>query len=367
MALRNPNADHRPSWAAWQHAARSLAEQGRLAWLLGQGLADILNRLEAGEQPPEPQALWGRLWSTLPAGLAAHQPQPPTAGSAPSAPKLLPSRPSPSPSSVGGVLDLTGRLEDRWFPVLFLGSVPVRGEWVSLAVGIDPAGRKHVIGLWAGATLNPAVAQEVVGALTRRGLRTQPGLLVVTDGRRALDAAIAAAWGPGVRVAHCHSQVQQEVLEHLPEKERPEVAAALREIGTAPADEAARRLEALLAALEPRHPGAAARLRASQQGLLTVARLGLPPRLAAHLAVAGPVRVTVDQAVRLGRSPERGVAAVQAGLGEVVRRMRRLIGAEHLPVLLERLAEPADGRAEKDHEDRALLMRREPRTILARE
>jgi len=334
LALRmGTRPDHDRAWTAWEQTARSLVEQARLAWLVGQGLLTVLEQLRAGEDPPEPLDLWRRLGPSLPFELP-----PPRRPLQEAVNGASPARPSSSPSLEGGVLDLEGSLADRWLPVLFVGSVPVRGEEVTLAVGVDPSGRKHVVGLWEGSTRNPALARQLVQALQRRGLRTQPGLLLITDGQRALDAAVETGWGSEVRVAHCHAQVRQEVLAHLPPKDQLPVAEALRALQTASPEEAEQGLQALIESLEAQHPGAAARLRASQQGLLTVPRLKLPPRLAAHLLVAGPVRVTVDHALRWGRSPHPGAAAVRAGLAEAVRRMRRLVGASDLPRLLEQLA-----------------------------
>lgn len=326
-------ADRDRTWVAWEQTARALVEQGRLAWLVGQGLLIALEQLRAGEDPPEPLELWRCLGPHRPFEIPPAQRASPGSMREPSA-----ASPSPSPSPEGGVLDLDGRLADRWLPVLFVGSVPVRGEEVTLAVGVDPSGRKHVVGLWEGSTRHPALARQVVQTLQRRGLRTQPGLLLITDGQRALEAAGEAVWGSQVRIAHCHVQVRQEVLAHLPPKDQLPVAEAWRALERASPEEAERQLQALIESLEAQHPGAAARLRASQEGLLTVPRLRLPPRLAAHLRVAGPVRVTVDHALRWGRSPHPGAAAVRAGLPEAVRRMRRLVGAPDLPRLLEQLA-----------------------------
>ncbi|WP_324669648.1 transposase [Geochorda subterranea] len=247
-----------------------------------------------------------------------------------------------APAGTAATLELDSELGDRWHVVLYLGSVLARGEWVTLAIGVDLSGAKHVLGLWEGATLNEAVARRAVGELTARGLRTEPGVLVVTDGRRALDEAIKQAWGGRARIAHCQYQVQQEVLAHLPEKERPSVADRLRRIWTAPVDEAAGQLDQLLAALQARHPGAAARLLGSYEAVLTVGHLGLPPDLAPHLAAAGALRVTVEHALEASSPTQRGMAAVRAGLPAAVSRMRRTVGAAGLAILAQRLGAAAD-------------------------
>ena len=266
-------------------------------------------------------------------------------------PRDAPGVPVVAPDRTAGTLELDGELSERWHVVLYLGSVRARGEWVTLAVGVDLSGTKHVLGLWEGATLHEAVARRAVGDLTARGLRTQPGVLVVTDGRRALDEAIRKAWGSRARMAHCQYQVQQEVLAHLPEKQRPSVADRLRRIWAGPAEQAEGLLDQLVAALQPEHPGAAARLAASREAVLTVARLGLPAVVVPHLAMAGVLRVTVDHALQGSSPTQRGVAAVRAGLPAAVRRMRRLTGAAGLAALAQRLG----GAAETAHDKTGIV------------
>lgn len=323
--------------AEWRRAAEDLAQQARLAWVIGRALSEALAAMEGGGPTWDAERWWGLLAQAR----ASVEPAGAPSSLAP-APRRSPRDTHPAqvvaPAGTAATLELDGELSERWHVVLYLGSVRARGEWVTLAIGVDLSGAKHVLGLWDGATLNEAVARRAVGDLTARGLRTEPGALVVTDGRRALDDAIERAWGGRARIAHCQYQVQQEVLAHLPEKERPPVADRLRRIWAAPADEAAGQLNQLLAALQPQYPGATARLSASREAVLTVARLGLPAVLAPHLAVAGVLRVAVEHALEASSPAQRGVAAVRAGLPAAVSRMRRLTGAAGLAVLAQRLS-----------------------------
>ena len=55
-------------------------------------------------------------------------------------------------------------------------------QCVIVALGIDKEGRKHVLGLWEGATENATVVKGQLEDLVARGLETQHKLLVVMDG-----------------------------------------------------------------------------------------------------------------------------------------------------------------------------------------
>ncbi|MBE3599228.1 MAG: hypothetical protein IMX02_10725 [Limnochordaceae bacterium] len=271
--------------AEWRRAAEDLAQQTRLAWVIGRALSEALAAIEGGGPAWDAQQWWGLLaqaWASVESAVV-----PPPAP----APRRSQRDTHPvqvvAPVRTAATLELDGELSERWHVVLYLGSVRARGEWVTLAIGVDLSGTKHVLGLWDGATLNEAVVRRAVGDLTARGLRTEPGVPVVTDGRRASSTK-------------------------------------------------------LLPALQPEYAGAAARLWTSREAVLTVARLGLPAVLAPHLAVAGVLGVAVEHALDASPPAHRGVAAVRAGLPAAVSRMRRLMGAAGLTVLAQRLSGTAE-------------------------
>ena len=59
-----------------------------------------------------------------------------------------------------------------------------------VALGIDTAGRKHVLGLWPGATENATVCKGLLDDLEDRGLSTDRRYLVVIDGSKALAKSV---------------------------------------------------------------------------------------------------------------------------------------------------------------------------------
>ena len=115
-------------------------------------------------------------------------------------------------------LDLVGLLID---------GVHVGGHCIVVALGIDTMGAKHPLGLWEGATENATVCQGLLTNLGSRGLRTDRSLLVIVDGAKALDTAVTQTFGRAALVQRCQVHKGRNILEHLPEAQRPWVKAIL--------------------------------------------------------------------------------------------------------------------------------------------
>jgi putative transposase len=89
--------------------------------------------------------------------------------------------------------------------ILMLDAVVLSGGMVATtALGIDADGRKHVLGFRIGSSENQQVCEDLLGALSRRGLKTRIGrhLLAVLDGSLALKNAVLAHY-PHVRIQRC--------------------------------------------------------------------------------------------------------------------------------------------------------------------
>ena len=109
------------------------------------------------------------------------------------------------------------------------------------------------------------------------------------------------------------------MLDHLPERDRPPVAAAARGVGA----RRPRRARSSASACSPpsssaRHPGAAASLREGLEETLTVTRLGVRGRLKRTLASHEPVRV--DDRDRPPHQPQRQALAVRRHVPALDRR-----------------------------------------------
>ena len=119
-------------------------------------------------------------------------------------------------------------LGDLDLVALLIDGVEVTGHCIVVALGIDATGAKHALGLWDGATENATVCRALLSDLQQRGLRTDRSLLVILDGSKALHKAVTQTFGAAAWIQRCHVHKTRNILEHLPERDRPWVRAQLR-------------------------------------------------------------------------------------------------------------------------------------------
>src|SRR5712692_10560476 len=145
---------------------------------------------------------------------------------------------------------------------LLLDGVHVGDHCLLVALGIAADGEKHALGIWEGSTENAAVCQSLLANLQSRGLRTNRSLLVILDGSKALRKAVRETFGDVALVQRCQIHKLRNVLDHLPERQRPWVKAILqRAYRTADVAAGTRLLQDLARRLEATHPSAAASVR----------------------------------------------------------------------------------------------------------
>ena len=131
---------------------------------------------------------------------------------------------------------------------------------VALGIGVD--GTKHALGLWEGSTENATVCQSLLANLQSRGLRTDRSILVMLDRSKALRAAVTAVFGRAALVQRCQIHKTRNILDHLPERQRPWVLAILkRAYQSEDVKTATRLLRHLARRLDQEHPCAAASVR----------------------------------------------------------------------------------------------------------
>ena len=145
---------------------------------------------------------------------------------------------------------------------LILDGVHVGDHCLIVALGIAADGRKHALGVWEGSTENAAVCQSLLSNLQSRGLRTDRSLLVILDGSKALRKAVRDTFGDVALVQRCQIHKLRNVLDHLPERQRPWVKAILqRAYRSGEVAAGTRLLQDLARRLEITHPSAAASVR----------------------------------------------------------------------------------------------------------
>ena len=227
-------------------------------------------------------------------------------------------------------------LADVRLAVLMLDGLDLKGRCCVVALGVSTEGVKVPLGLWDGSTENATICRELLADLVQRGLDCEQGVLVVLDGGKALRAAVNAVLGP-VPVQRCVRHKERNVLDHLPDRDRPALKRRLRAAWKlTDHDIALERLNALADELTHSHPGAAASLREGLAETLTLQRLGVHEQLWRSLSSTNPI----ESMISIVRSTSRNVKHWQngdmclrwtaAGMLEAERQFRKIIGYQHL-------------------------------------
>jgi len=121
----------------------------------------------------------------------------------------------------------------RWL-VVFLDGFGMGEHLLVGALGVTADGTKVPLGVVEGTTENKSVCLRLVTGLRDRGLDPEHGVLFVIDGGKALAAAVRAVVGAKALVQRCRRHKERNVLDHLPEAERPLVQRRLRSAWATP-------------------------------------------------------------------------------------------------------------------------------------
>ncbi len=79
--------------------------------------------------------------------------------------------------------------------VIYLDGMVFGDHHIISAVGVDPQGHKHVLGLQPGATENAAAVEDLLQQLIARGVQPEAKRLFIIDGAKALRLAIHKVFG----------------------------------------------------------------------------------------------------------------------------------------------------------------------------
>ncbi len=172
---------------------------------------------------------------------------------------------------------LERRFDDVDLLVIYLDGMVFGDHHIISAVGVDPQGHKHVLGLQPGATENAAAVEDLLQQLIARGVQPEAKRLFIIDGAKALRLAIHKVFGSEHPVQRCRNHKIRNVIERLPEDQKDQVKAAMRAAYKLEAKEGMARLKKLADWLEQEVPAAANSLREGLEECFTINRLGLPP------------------------------------------------------------------------------------------
>ncbi len=231
------------------------------------------------------------------------------------------------------------QLGDLRLAVMMLDGLELKGRMMIVALAITTEGVKIPLGLWEGSTENATVATALLSDLVERGLDPEQGMLFVLDGSKALRKAVRSVFGE-VPVQRCLWHKERNVLQHLPERDRPQVKARLRRAWReTDHPRALEQLTRLADELERTHPGAAGSLREGMQETLTVIALGIKGKLRRTLESTNPCESMIDTVrttqrnVKHWSSGEMGLRWTAAGMLEAEKQFRKVIGYTQLPSL----------------------------------
>jgi len=246
------------------------------------------------------------------------------------------------------------RLDDVRLAVLMLDGIELKGRTNIVALGITTEGVKIPLGLWEGSTENATVATALLSDLVERGLDPEQGILFVIDGAKALRKAIRNVFGDAP-VQRCVRHKERNVIDHLPERDRPNVKQRLRR-AWALEDHAGAldQLRQLAGELDRSYPGAAGSLREGIEETLTLTRLGVTGSLKRTLESTNPCESMIEIVRRTQRNVKRwssGEMALRwtaAGMLEAERQFRKIIGYRDLATLVTAIERDLDRRRHSD-------------------
>jgi transposase-like protein len=249
---------------------------------------------------------------------------------------------------------MSRRLDDVRLAVMMIDGLELQGRTNVVALGITSEGVKIPLGLWEGSTENATVATALLADLVERGLDPEQGILFVIDGAKALRKAIRNVFG-AAPVQRCVRHKERNVLDHLPERDRPSVQQRLRR-AWALHDHARAldQLRQLARELDRSYPGAAGSLREGMEETLTLTRLGVTGSLKRTLESTNPCESMIEIVRRTQRNVKRwssGEMALRwtaAGMLEAEQQFRRIIGYRNLATLVVAIERDHDRRRHSD-------------------
>jgi len=233
--------------------------------------------------------------------------------------------------------------------IVYLDGIQFGQHHVLCAVGVDPQGYKHVLGLAAGASENTTVVKELLEDLVQRGLDPQQRRLFVIDGAKALRAGIDAVFGPDNPVQRCRNHKLRNVLDHLPKEQHDQTKAALRAAFKLDAKAGQGKLEQLAGWFERGGwSSPASSLREGLAEMFTLNRLGLPASLCRCLATTNLVDSSHsgirEKTRRVSNWQDQAMALrwASGSLQATAEKFRRIMGYQQLWMLQAHLKQKTD-------------------------
>jgi putative transposase len=233
--------------------------------------------------------------------------------------------------------------------VLFLDGKEFHDFTLIVAIGVDRQGRKHVLGLWSGATENAEVCGALLDDLIERGLAKDKPYLFVLDGAKALKKAVVSRFGSQTLIQRCRVHKKRNIQKYLPKKYHGMLSLKLKMAwGMTDYDKGLKELRKVNDWLASINQAAAESLDEGMEETLTINRLNLPPQLRRIFSSTNLIESCFSRAGDLcrnvkrwrdGNMAQRWAASV---LLDAQSRFRRIQAYSQLPQLINAMATVLD-------------------------
>ena len=236
---------------------------------------------------------------------------------------------------------------------IFIDGIEFKGHLLVVALGLDKGGRKHVLGLWQGATENATVCVSLLEDMARRGLNIGKDYMFVLDGSKALRSAVSKMFGTNVAVQRCQQHKRRNVLDHLPKEHQHAIDARISAAyNMADYDDARKSLELTVKYLEKLNPTAAASLKEGLEETLAIHKLGVKGLLRKTLSTTNPIEScfsvtrTITGRVKRWRGDDMVQRWAVASLLRAEKKFKRVKGYKEIPKLTAALQQKSIDRKE---------------------
>ena len=236
------------------------------------------------------------------------------------------------------------KLDDLDLVAILIDGIHLGQQVLVVALGIESRGKKHVLGLWQGATENTTVVKELLEDLVARGLNSERRYWFVIEGAKALRAGIEGVFGGRAEVQRCQIHKRRKVKEHLPKSAQRDTDRRIRNAYAMTDYTAAKaELEKIFRQLERINPSAARSLEEGLEETLTVHRLGVGTLLRQTLASSNPIKSCfsivekVARNVKCWRAGNHALRWTATGLLEAEKKFRKVKGYRELELLQRKL------------------------------
>lgn len=163
---------------------------------------------------------------------------------------------------------------------IMLDTVHRGGMAFIVALGIDTAGKKQVLGFWQGATENSVITLQLFEDLERRKLKLSNEIIFITDGGSGVISALRSKFGQMLIHQRCTIHKDRNIQKHLAKRYRDRAhdlfKAALLHVKYSDAKSELLKMEKWLRGI---NPSAANSLLEALEEILTLHRLNTPEEI----------------------------------------------------------------------------------------